>query len=79
MDPDWVAPQEHHDLGVHCLTKRLLKYFIRQQQQRILLLLLMVHVHVSFFFKWPIYAYTVKPVLGGHSKIDKTKILMTNG
>ena len=23
--------------------------------------------------------YTVKPVLRGHSKIDKTKILMTNG
>ena len=23
--------------------------------------------------------YTVKPVLSGHSKIDKTKILMTNG
>ena len=22
--------------------------------------------------------YTVKPVLSGHSKIDKTKILMTN-
>ena len=25
------------------------------------------------------YLYTVKPVLSGHSKIDKTKILMTNG
>ena len=24
-------------------------------------------------------SYTVKPVLTGHSKIDKTKILMTNG
>ena len=23
--------------------------------------------------------YTVKPVLSGHSKIDKTKILMKNG
>ena len=23
--------------------------------------------------------YTVNPVLSGHSKIDKTKILMTNG
>ena len=23
--------------------------------------------------------YTVKPVLSSHSKIDKTKILMTNG
>ena len=23
--------------------------------------------------------FTVKPVLSGHSKIDKTKILMTNG
>ena len=23
--------------------------------------------------------YTVKPVLSGHSKIDKTQILMTNG
>ena len=26
-----------------------------------------------------IYTYAVKPVLSGHSKIDKTKILMTNG
>ena len=25
------------------------------------------------------YTNTVKPVLNGHSKIDKTKILMTNG
>ena len=25
------------------------------------------------------YNNTVKPVLNGHSKIDKTKILMTNG
>ena len=24
-------------------------------------------------------SYTVKPVLSGHSKINKTKILMTNG
>ena len=24
-------------------------------------------------------SYTVKPVLSGHSKIDKTQILMTNG
>ena len=24
-------------------------------------------------------AYTVKPVLSGHSKLDETKILMTNG
>ena len=30
---------------------------------------------------WSIIAtfYTVKPVLNGHSKIDKTKIFMTNG
>ena len=37
---------------------------------------------------WPIHLdskmnvspkYTIKPVLNGHSKIDKTKILMTNG
>ena len=26
-----------------------------------------------------IYIVTVKPVLSGHLKIDKTKILMTNG
>ena len=25
------------------------------------------------------FGYTVKPVLNGHSNIDKTKILMTNG
>ena len=25
------------------------------------------------------FRYTVKPVLGGHSKIDKTKNLLTNG
>ena len=27
----------------------------------------------------PLQQYTVKPDLSGHSKIDKTKILMTNG
>ena len=27
----------------------------------------------------PAIVNTVKPVLSGHSKIDKTKILMTNG
>ena len=26
-----------------------------------------------------VYTCTVKPVLSGHSKIDKTKILMANG
>ena len=26
-----------------------------------------------------IFSFTVKPALRGHSKIDKTKILMTNG
>ena len=26
-----------------------------------------------------LYCSTVKPVLSGHSKIDKTKILLTNG
>ena len=26
-----------------------------------------------------IFKSTVKPVLSGHSKVDKTKILMTNG
>ena len=30
-------------------------------------------------FLWWIWYDTVKPVLSGHSKIDKTKILMTNG
>ena len=25
------------------------------------------------------YTFTVKPVLSGHSKIDKTKVLNTNG
>ena len=28
---------------------------------------------------WNLKAFTVKPVLSGHSKIDKTKILMING
>ena len=28
--------------------------------------------------QWPNVS-TVKPVLSGHSKIDKTKVLMTNG
>ena len=38
------------------------------------------------YFKWlrcscPEFkvSYTVKPVLSGHSKIDKTKVLKTNG
>ena len=29
--------------------------------------------------RWAFSLITVKPVLSGHSKIDKTKILMTNG
>ena len=32
-----------------------------------------------FFVLCPLCKATVKPVLSGHSKIDKTKILMTNG
>ena len=28
---------------------------------------------------YTLVAYTVKPVLNGHSKIDKTNVLMTNG
>ena len=36
----------------------------------------------SYMFKSDFYAYasnTVKPVLNIHTKIDKTKVLMTNG
>ena len=29
--------------------------------------------------KFSVIIYTVKPVLSGHSKIDKTKALKTNG
>ena len=36
------------------------------------------YVHVNKHFEHLI-VITVKPVLKGHSKIDKTKILMTNG
>ena len=43
------------------------------------------HTHLYTLPMW-LYAlailfnqFTVKPVLSGHSKIDKTKILMTNG
>ena len=28
---------------------------------------------------WLKFSFTVKPVLSGHSKIDQTKVLMTNG
>ena len=31
----------------------------------------------SYFLTHP--AYTVKPALSGHSKVDKTKVLKTNG
>ena len=31
--------------------------------------------NIHFFLQ----QYTVKPVLSGHSKIDKTKVLKTNG
>ena len=34
----------------------------------------MVQISNVFYF-----VYMVKPVLGGHSKIDKTKVLKTNG
>ena len=30
-------------------------------------------------FKFSQHSHTVKPVLSGHSKIDKTKVLKTNG
>ena len=29
--------------------------------------------------EWLLFIYTVKPGLSGHSKIDKTKVLKTNG
>ena len=38
----------------------------------------MVYIQGSQVIISPKYC-TVKPVLSGHSKIDKTKILMTNG
>ena len=33
MIPGQTALQEQSDLGSHCLTKRLLKYFNRRQKQ----------------------------------------------
>ena len=35
--------------------------------------------NVKFQFAEWSQVYTVKPVLSGHSKIDKTKVLMANG
>ena len=35
--------------------------------------------HAKFIGICIVSIYTVKPVYSGHSKIDKTKILMTNG
>ena len=29
--------------------------------------------------KWLVFTYTVKPVLSGHSKIEKTEVLKTSG
>ena len=39
------------------------------------------HEHELYWYKHiPTYSvYTVKPVLSSHSKIDKTKVLKTNG
>ena len=38
------------------------------------------HQFLSHYIaRFHLLAYTVKPVQYGHSKIDKTKILMTNG
>ena len=40
----------------------------------------LTHAKVRTFIKYDIKStYTVKPVLSGHSKIDKTKGLMANG
>ena len=35
--------------------------------------------HPAHIFWWELIENTVKPVLSGHSKIDKTNILMING
>ena len=35
--------------------------------------------NTKFGIHWNGRCYTVKPVLSGHSKIDKTKVLKTNG
>ena len=37
-----------------------------------------VLIFVKNLFEW-VPSITAKPVLSGHSKVDKTKILMTNG
>ena len=33
----------------------------------------------KLLYTWELFLYTVKPVLNGHLKIDKTKVLMKNG
>ena len=32
MDPDQTASKQQSDLGLHCLTERVLKHFSRQQK-----------------------------------------------
>ena len=39
----------------------------------------MQHLWTPILMLSPMLTYTVKPVLSGHSKIDNTKILKTNG
>ena len=43
---------------------------------------LLKKVNKQSVFEWPLrkgFTVTVKPVLNGHSKMDKTKVLKTNG
>ena len=37
------------------------------------------NICIIYVFTFLLDKYTVKPVLSGHSKIDKTTIFMTNG
>ena len=38
-----------------------------------------IHKKIISNFRLNIFAYTVKPVLSGHLKIDKIKVVMENG
>ena len=56
--------------------------FFRAEGQMMFLCLYVhqsIHTCISMIISNMVNKFTVKPVLSGHSKIDKTKILITNG
>ena len=63
----------------HCWKSHVVAHMFLQTNKKITHMNILYHCQ-SYDISWnKIKICTVKPVLSGHSKTDKTKILMTNG